>query len=50
MNDNKAKRVKRDVFNGLLKRKKITTDLFKSLSNLEKLFRDKNYIEAFRTI
>jgi hypothetical protein len=38
------------VWDTLMVRRAIHTDLATSVSNLEKLFRDKNYIETFKTL
>lgn len=38
------------VWDTLHVRRTIHTDLATTISNLEKLFRDKNYIETFKTL
>jgi len=47
---NKAIRLKKMVWEGILGRRKITNHLTSSLCNLERLFLDKGRIEAFRTL
>lgn len=46
----KAWRLKRMVWDTLHVRRAFHTDLATTISNLEKLFRDKNYIETFHTL
>jgi hypothetical protein len=50
MKADKGWRLKRMVWDTLMVRRSIYTDLATSVSNLEKLFRDKNYIETFKTL
>ena len=42
--------MKRAIWDALVIRREIHCDLAKSISNLEKLFRDKNYAESFQTL
>ena len=46
----KALRLKKLVWAGLRSRRRITTDLSTTISNLEKLLRDKSYMDAFKTV
>ena len=50
MKKDKAWRLKRMVWDTLHVRRAFHTDLATTVSNLEKLFRDKNYIETFHTL
>lgn len=50
MKSNKSLRLKRMVWKGILGRRSITTRLSTTISNLEKLFRDKMYMETFKTV
>jgi len=46
----KAIRLKKMVWAGLRSRRRITTDLSTTISNLEQLLRDKSYMDAFKSI
>lgn len=50
MKRDKEYRLKRMVWDGFWKRRKITTHLATSICNLDKLLRDKNKIIAYRTL
>ena len=50
MERNKSIRLKRLVWNGIRARRSITARLSTGISNLEKLFRDKAYMETFKTV
>ena len=50
MERNKAIRLKKLVWTGLRARRSITARLSTGISNLEKLFRDRNSMQSFKTI
>jgi len=50
MTRNKSIRLKKLVWKGILGRRSITARLSTAISNLEKLFRDKSYMETFKTV
>ena len=50
MKYNHSIRFKRSMWEALLCRRSIKVDLATSISNVERLFRQKNYLDAFKTI
>jgi hypothetical protein len=50
MKRNKAIRLKRMVFEGIVGRRGLTTHLSEALSNVVKLLTDKNKMDGFKTV
>jgi hypothetical protein len=50
MTRNKSLRLKRLVWKGILARRSITARLSTAISNLEKIMRDKMYMDAYKTV